>query len=256
MAKRGKALRRGDESTPSIPHAYGTLEVEERDGKDWLHIQLDGRGFLLPLVNVGSRAETHAICWLNPDPSVNPELAEAAARSMAMLLKKMKPRLIVTPPSIKSGPFIEEASRHLGNDVQVITLIGGDSRSEVERQSGRPAVEYIPVTRLATGEPKYLSLTAEMRRDIQRKTPNGSRLAMVDDVYSTGATIRAMEQLLGVAGHRIRVLARESILDPGYPPSLASNMETVLFLPELTGIPADRLVPIEPKEAIPAAIAL
>lgn len=238
------------------PITYTTEDIRERGGKLWLEIQLGGRGFLLPGVNAGTKDNPLMISWFNPDPAINPELSKAAARSMAELLRKLKPRLIVTPPSSKSGQFIAEAARQYNPSVRVITLLGGDDQKAVQAASAGKIVEYLPVTRLASGKPKYLGMSVDMRRVIMQKTPNGYGMVIAEDVTTTGNTLAAMMQVMDVMNPQIAVIARESELNDAYPPRLETNLRAVMHLPEIRGFNAAQLYPIEPKAAIPAAIPL
>lgn len=250
MASLRETISAGLEAALSIPHAYSRKEVVEAEKKQWLKIHLAGKYFLLPLVDIGEGGKPIAIAWFNPDPNVNPELSHAAARAMAKHFEKTKARIVVTPPSSKSGAFIAEAAKRAGN-ISVITLLGGDNKAEVENFSSEPAVEYLPVTRLASGKPKYLGIRKEMRRQIMRDTPNGFYMTIADDVCTTESTLHAMEQVLQVEHHQIAVIAREAA--EGDPPHLTSNMRTSLFLPEIGGLKREMLWSISDRAAIPSA---
>lgn len=238
------------------PIAYGKEDVRQRNGKLWLEISLGGRRFLLPGVNAGTADSPLMISWFDPNPLVNPQLSEAAAVSMTALFKKLKPRIIVTPPSSKSGPFITEAARRYDSSMRVTTLLGGDNRELVQMESIEPVVDYLPVTRLASRIPKYLGVSARMRVDILRSGQNGFGMVIAEDVRTTGNTIAAMMNVMKVEHSQIAVIANESELTKGYPPRLSPNIRTVMHLPEIAEVDARMLYSIEPKSAIPPAIIL
>lgn len=240
----------------SRPIAYDNTDVVELRSMRWLNVRLGGEGFLLPLVNVGSEVDPVAIAWFDPHPSRNPALCKAAARSMAGQLREIHPRLIVTPPSTKSGPFIEAAATllHRLPPVKVITLIGGDDETSVSEQSVVSPVTYVPVTRLASGKPKFLGMDEAMVRDIRALSPDGNGMVLVDDIETTGSTIQAMAELLNITNYEVAVIAKESELeDGGYPPTLLPNRHVVFYLPEIKGLHG-KLYPLEPKSDIPSAI--
>lgn len=238
------------------PIAYGKEDVSERNGKLWLAIGLGGRRFLLPGVNAGTVDSPLMISWFDPNPLVNSQLSEAAAVSMTAMFQKLKPRIIVTPPSSKSGPFITEAARRYDPYVRVITLLGGDNRELVQAQSIEPVVDYYPITRLASKIPKYLGVSARMRVDILRSGQNGFGMVIAEDVRTTGNTITAMMNVMKVEHPQIAVIANESELTIGYPPRLSTHMKAAMHLPEIAEVDAHMLYSIEPKSEIPPAIVL
>lgn len=236
------------------PDVYGKEDIILFEGKRWLPIKLGGRRFGLPLVNVGDN-QSKAIAFFIPDPNINYELALASSKEMAGLLEKMKPRIVIKEPSTKSGLFIDTAIAILHKKPQkVIQLIGGESADEVKHITGDVAVAYVPVTRLATGKAKYVGIMPEDRRAIAKLTPDGYGLTIAEDVYSTGATVRATAELLGIEHFYIATIARESEFDSSYPPPLAKNMRAILYLPEILGFEANELYSIADRISIPPAI--
>lgn len=238
------------------PIAYGKEDVRERNGKLWFEIGLGGRRFLLPGVNAGIADRPLMISWFDPNPLVNPQLSEAAAVTMTAMFKKLKPNIIVTPPSSKSGPFIREAARQYNSSVKVITLLGGDNRELVQMESIVPVVDYLPVTRLVSGIPKYLGVSARMKVDILRSGQNGFGMVIAEDVRTTGNTITAMMNVMEVEHPQIAVIANESKLTKGYPPRLSPHIRAAMHLPEIAEVDGRMLYSIEPKSEIPPAIVL
>lgn len=232
------------------------------DGKYFLPIELSGKTFGLPLVNVTPDNETSmAIAWFDPKPENNPLLTDAAAVAMADLLRRLKADVVVMPKSSKSEAFISKAVDQL-EGVILIRLLGG-SRERVDEEELKfeseagIVVPYRPVT----GVEKLMGLPVKEATVLRNAHHKGLEVVLVDDVLSTGKTSKAMGITLApIFGdtyeHLLAVIAREALVNPSYPPPLPQRTSALLAIPEIAGLDKTKLFPIEAREAIPQAVLL
>jgi len=238
---------------------YIKKDVFEYKGKLWLHIILDKKAFLLPLVDlVGAPV---AIAWLDTNYDKNPALAEAAANATAQILKKIKPKVVAMPTSSKSEWYINKAVQLASENlpepdkIKIVKLPGGTNKEEVERNSRYGTVtSYTPVT----GVIKYMGVPENIE-EIRAICPDPSNIVLVDDVYTTGATIDTMiEKLIYFKRNEpnIVLLAREAALDKNYPPILSANITAIMAIPEFNALKLNRtkLTSIKQRELIPQAV--
>lgn len=232
------------------------------EGKYFLPIELSGKTFALPLVNVTPDNETSmAIAWFDPKPEKNPLLADASADAMAGLLRKLKADVVVMPKSSKSEAFITKAVDQL-DGVILIKLLGGSRERmneedlKFESEAGR-IVSYVPVTGVA----KVMGLPVKEATVLRHAHHNGLQVVLADDVLSTGKTSEAMGKTLApIFGdtyeHILAVIAREALLNPSYPPPLPPRTNALLAIPEIAGLDKTKLFSIKNREAIPQAVLL
>jgi adenine phosphoribosyltransferase len=116
------------------------------------------------------------------------EMTKAAGKELATRLRATEPELIVTTET-KSVPLAYEIASLLGLPYVVL-------RKTYVSYMGE-ALET-KVQSITTGRPRTIYLDA---RD--RALCAGKRVAIVDDVFSTGSTLSAMRDLMGRAGGRI-----------------------------------------------------
>jgi adenine phosphoribosyltransferase len=116
------------------------------------------------------------------------EMTKAAGRDLASRLKGRDPELIVTTET-KSVPLAYEIASLLGLPYVVL-------RKTYVSYMGE-ALET-KVQSITTGHPRTIFLDAK-----DRAMCNGKRVAIVDDVISTGSTLAAMRDLVRRAGGRI-----------------------------------------------------
>ncbi len=120
------------------------------------------------------------------------ELVEASARALVDRLSGRDYELIVTPEA-KSIPLAHAMSRISGKDYVVLRKVYkpymGDTVS----------AETVSIT---TGEPQVLYLD-EKDHELVR----GRRVALIDDVVSTGSTLNGMRQVMARADAEIAVEA-------------------------------------------------
>jgi len=149
----------------------------------------------LPLVEVAPGVR---IAFL--DILVDVELTQAAARALAVQIRPRQPDVLVTPEA-KSIPLAYALAVELGCDL--VTL----RKSEKLYMVNPISVETVSIT---AGRTQTLYLDGRYRDRIA-----GRRVALVDDVISTGSTLRAMQQMMTDLG--ATVVANAAIFTEGDP---------------------------------------
>ncbi|MCK6580127.1 MAG: adenine phosphoribosyltransferase [Anaerolineae bacterium] len=126
------------------------------------------------------------------------ELVQAAARALAEKLRDRPIDLLVTPEA-KSIPIAHVLAVELGIPYVVL-------RKTLKPYMGDAlASETLSIT---TGEPQLLFLDEKDRHTLQDK-----KVALIDDVISTGSTLQGMHLLMNKAGATI--VAEAAILTEG-----------------------------------------
>lgn len=131
------------------------------------------------------------------------ELTEYAAEALAERLDGLDPDVLVTAEA-KSIPLVHALAVRSGKAAVVL------------RKSWKPYMgEAISATTrsITTGREQTLYLDEKDRRVVA-----GRRVALVDDVISTGSTLQAMEQVMSLAGGQVVVRAAictEGDVEPG-----------------------------------------
>lgn len=126
------------------------------------------------------------------------ELVEAASRDLAKLLADRNPEVIVTAET-KSIPLAHDLSAEMG--IPYIVL-----RKSLKPYMGDAlSSETLSIT---TGATQTLYLDEK-----DRQTITGKRVALVDDVISTGSTLQGMRLILNKAG--VNIVAEAAILTEG-----------------------------------------
>jgi adenine phosphoribosyltransferase len=127
------------------------------------------------------------------------ELVEAAAQSLAEKLDNHNPRVLVTAEA-KSIPLVHALSVHMDYRPYVVLR-----KSHKPYMGDALSSETLSIT---TGEPQELYLDEKDRELI-----DGQRVAIVDDVISTGSTLQGMRLIINKAGGDI--VAESAILTEG-----------------------------------------
>ncbi len=167
----------------------------------------------LPLVRVDEKV------WIASDASIilgDIEFISAAAKLMAEKLKGLDIDLIVTPEA-KSIAFAYETAKLLGHSRIII------GRKGVKAYMLNHLAEEVKA--ITTKERQLIVLNGE---DI--KLIRGRRIALLDDVVSTGGTIKALEKLVKRAGGRISCRAAIWIEGPWYKGDLIHLGELPVFV--------------------------
>ena len=147
------------------------------------HVEIAGLGRDLPIITVPSGVRLAIFNILG-----DIEMTKAAGRELAARLHASKPDLIVTAET-KSVPLAYEIASLL--ELPYVVL-----RKTYVSYMGE-ALET-KVQSITTGHPRTIFLDAK-----DRSLCSGKRVAIVDDVISTGSTLSAMRDLVRRAGGRI-----------------------------------------------------
>ena len=127
-------------------------------------------------------------------------LVRASATALLERLAEVDYQLFVTPEA-KSIPLAYELSQQSGRDYVVL-------RKQYRKYMGDTlSAETVSIT---TGEPQTLYLDEKDRELVE-----GSRVVLVDDVVSTGSTLRGMRQVMAEA--EATVAAEAAIFTEGDP---------------------------------------
>lgn len=146
-------------------------------------VQIAGLSRDLPIITVPSGVRLAVFNILG-----DIEITKAAGRELATRLRPHQPELIVTTET-KSVPLAYEIASLL--DVPYVVL-----RKTYVSYMGE-ALET-KVQSITTGHPRTIYLDAK-----DRALCGGKRVAIVDDVISTGSTLHAMRDLVGRAGGQV-----------------------------------------------------
>ncbi|MFP3854233.1 MAG: phosphoribosyltransferase family protein [Anaerolineales bacterium] len=140
------------------------------------------------------------------------ELVRAGARALLDQLSAVNYKLFVTPEA-KSIPLAYELSRQSGKRYVVL-------RKQYRKYMGETiSAETVSIT---TGEPQTLHLDEKDRALVK-----GERVVLVDDVVSTGSTLKGMRQVMEKA--QANISAEAAIFTEGDP----SQWEDILALGHL-----------------------
>jgi adenine phosphoribosyltransferase len=157
------------------------------------HVEVAGLSRDLPIITVPSGVRLAVFNILG-----DIEMTKAAGRELAKRLEAATPELIVTTET-KSVPLAYEIASILALPYVVL-------RKTYVSYMGE-ALET-KVQSITTGHPRTIFLDAK-----DRAVSAGKRVAIVDDVISTGSTLHAMRDLMGRAG--ARVVAEAAVFTEG-----------------------------------------
>jgi adenine phosphoribosyltransferase len=157
------------------------------------HVEVAGLSRDLPIITVPSGVRLAVFNILG-----DIEMTKAAGRELARRLEVARPELIVTTET-KSVPLAYEIASILALPYVVL-------RKTYVSYMGE-ALET-KVQSITTGHPRTIFLDAK-----DRAVCAGKRVAIVDDVISTGSTLHAMRDLMGRAG--ARVVAEAAVFTEG-----------------------------------------
>ena len=160
--------------------------VRRYRGERYFEVEVAGLKRKLPVVNVGDGV------WIASNASLvlgDVKFISVVGRELAKRIARFNPEVIVTPEA-KSLAIAYEVARNLGLKRYVV------ARKSVKAYMQRYVVEE--VKSITTREPQKLVLTEEDVEQIR-----GKRVCLLDDVVSTGGTIRALERLVVRAGGEV-----------------------------------------------------
>ena len=139
---------------------------------------------------------------------------EIVVKSAPLLVEKLPQVDVLITAEAKGIPLVHEISRLLGHDSYIV------ARKSVKPYMDEPLVDE--VESITTQKKQTLALDGHDAEAIR-----GKRVAIIDDVISTGESIGAVERLVERAGGT--VTARAAILAEGD----AAKRSDILFLEEL-----------------------
>lgn len=169
-------------------------------------------------LNIGNLKRDLPIIKIKEDLSIasfvilgDTELVKIAA---PLLAKKLPDIDVIVTAEAKGIPFVYELSKHLGMDRYVV------ARKSVKPYMSNPL------------EVEVLSITTQKKQNlcldqIDVDLVKGKRVALVDDVISTGESLIGLEKLIDQAGGNI--VAKAAILAEGD----AAKRDDIIYLEEL-----------------------
>ncbi|HEY9577397.1 MAG TPA: phosphoribosyltransferase family protein [Pseudobacillus sp.] len=144
--------------------------------------------------------------------------AELVAYTAPILASKLPEVDVLVTAEAKGIPLVYELSKQLGMKQYVV------ARKSVKPYMDSPLINE--VVSITTQKKQILCLNSN---DVQQI--KGKRVAIIDDVISTGQSIRGLEELVAQAGGE--VVARAAILAEGD----AADREDIIFLEKLPLFP-------------------
>lgn len=139
---------------------------------------------------------------------------ELVSKTAPMLAEKLPPVDVLVTAEAKGIPLIYELSKVLGMKSYIV------ARKSIKPYMESPLVSE--VTSITTQKKQLLCLD---QQDVE--AVKGKRIAIVDDVISTGHSIQVLEELITKAGGNVK--AKAAILAEGE----AANRDDILFLEKL-----------------------
>jgi len=146
------------------------------------------------------------------------EFISAAAEAMVKRLKPLRPEIVITPEA-KAIAFAYEVAKALGHKRLII------GRKSVKAYMKDYLIEE--VKSITTREKQVIVLTKEDADYVA-----GKRVCLLDDVVSTGGTIKALEKLVEKVGGKIVCKAAIWIEGPWYKGDLIYLGELPIFVTE------------------------
>jgi len=209
------------EKLSEIHYARGQAMTKELvrlyDGKKCYEIDTCGLKRVLPIRQVGDGV------WIASNHILvlgDLEFIEAAAKDLASRLSKYEIELIVTAEA-KAGPLAYEVSKKLDLPYLVVC------RKSVKAYMNNPlATELKSIT---TEDVQKLTLD---ETDVDRI--RGKKVALLDDVTTTGGNMNAMENIVNKAGGKVVVKACVWVEGPstaGGSAQARKNLEYIDYLP-------------------------
>ncbi|WP_243669585.1 phosphoribosyltransferase [Vulcanisaeta sp. JCM 16161] len=118
------------------------------------------------------------------------EFIGAAAEELARLIRRFSPEIIVAPEA-KSVALTYEVSKRLGINHFVVV------RKDIKAYMGNDYIS-VDVSSITTKRPQRLVLDSTSATRLR-----GRSVCLLDDVISTGSTMRALERLMNIIGANV-----------------------------------------------------
>ncbi|MCA9382410.1 hypothetical protein KC660_03325 [Candidatus Dojkabacteria bacterium] len=189
------------------PEIYNQSSIlHDEHGKPYINVNLAGQKVNLPMQLVKTNSAELLLAWVD---AKREEITTYGALALSELLDEVNPSIVISPFSSKSIPMATQAvgdwnSRH-NRDVPLFVLYGGKDEKIVKSQIGSDGfyLNYNPVT--STQQAKYIGLSQHLAHIIQKELSYGNKVAILDDVYGTGATVNAVRKIIALAvQHKIK----------------------------------------------------
>lgn len=189
-----------------IENSYHSLQLvqKEVDGNQVLagHEELHNRAF-----DMVTR-EVDGMLLFNFDPT-NDATRETGVFALLDLLDALPPGkrvVFVSPGSDKSEKMVQEVveayRKQTGIDHKLFIFAkSSDDPSSSDGGFDGHVQDYVPVT--APDETRYLALSPQQETEIAQMVEDGAMVVALDDIFSTGATLEAIDKLLGKIGVKV-----------------------------------------------------
>lgn len=172
----------------------GTL-VEQNDLR-FLPVELAGQTVLLEMINVSDTPESPT--WIAYFDGRLSEHSEVGAKEIAERLIFLQSDVIITPSSEKSTQMVLVAQQ-LATDIlqkpvdRIIFQKGDFGSTEMKKKEAVLSKKFKPITKKID---QIMIVSQDNLDALQEHIQQGHRIVIVDDVYSTGETIRTIQYLL------------------------------------------------------------
>lgn len=183
------------------PEVYGLSDIQiNENGERFLNVRLAQTLINLPIKTVKTNDKELLLAWVDPQRQ---DLTEAGSIALSELLIDLQPGLIISPFSSKSIPMAAKATQkfnlEMNSQVPFIVLSGGKDIDKIKTEVGSNGwtLSYNPVTSAA--EKKYVGISQEHAQLIGHHLSQEHTIAILDDVYGTGATIQAVRDAISMA---------------------------------------------------------
>lgn len=174
------------------------------------HLEVAGIARELPIMQVAPELSIASFVILGD--------CEIVVKSAPFLVEKLPQVDVLVTAEAKGIPLVHEIARLLGHQTYIV------ARKSVKPYMDEPLVDE--VESITTQKKQMLALDGHDAEAIR-----GKRVAIIDDVISTGESMSAVERLIERAGGE--VVARAAILAEGD----AAKREDIIFLGELPLFP-------------------
>ncbi|HML23267.1 MAG TPA: hypothetical protein PKD09_16550 [Aggregatilinea sp.] len=184
-------------------------DVRAVEGQPVLPLSANGLTAYLPLKNVNAGKQDVPPVWIAWFDPLENEAGQVGVDLIAPALTQIAPDLTIQPASSKSEGMIaaavQRAGTSLDRSIPLVTLLGGMDLDAVQaalvaegvRESDLPGwtVSYQPIT----GKIKHMAVLPSVADRMVEILERGGQVTLVDDIYSSGATVRAAREVMGRA---------------------------------------------------------
>lgn len=169
-------------------------------GVAFLEVVLAQNSLMLPMQRVAASDRELLLAWVDPKRD---DITEAGSQALAEILIELQPALVISPFSSKSIPMAAAAvdffNQTRKEKAELLVLSGGKNEDQIRESIGEEGIilPYNPIT--SSLQEKFVGISKEHAEQIANHIIHGDLVALVDDVYGTGATINAVRAVIGLA---------------------------------------------------------